>query len=142
VFGLAAAVSTITASLTLRNIAPRKVWALCHLVMAVGVAGPVVVSGIGMLLVAAIAIGGTFIVLTTAAMQEARHVAGNAAPRLMAAMTAAFAIGQLLGPLVVSALSSTAQALYAPSIAAAVLLIAGAGILIASRRPRDAFSSI
>ena len=44
------------------------------------------------------AIGGTFMVLTMAGMQEARRITGNAAPRLIAAMTAAFAIGSVAGP--------------------------------------------
>ena len=39
-------------------------------------------------------------VVTMAGMQEARRVAGDGAPRLIAAMTAAFALGQLLGPVV------------------------------------------
>ena len=142
IFGLAAAVSTIAASLLLRNAAPRQVWALCQVIMAAGAMAPVVASNVGMLLVAAICIGGTFMILTMAGMQEARRVAGNAAPRLIAAMTAAFAMGQLLGPIVVSVLPSSANPLYAASIAAAVLLIAGAAILTASYRPRDAPSSI
>jgi predicted MFS family arabinose efflux permease len=141
-FGFAAAASTIGASLLLRNAAPRQVWAVCHVVIAAGVVAPVMAANIGTLLFAAIAIGGTFMVLTTAGMQEARRVAGNAAPRLMAAMTAAFATGQLLGPIAVSVLSSSAYALYGPSVAAAVLLIASAAILSASYRPRDALSSI
>ena len=141
-FGLAAAVSTIAASLLLRNAAPRRVWALCQVFIAVGAMAPVVASNVGMLLVAAICIGGTFMILTMAGMQEARRVAGNAAPRLIAAMTAAFAMGQLLGPIVVSVLPSSENPLYAASIAAAVLLIAGAAILTASYRPRDAPSSI
>jgi MFS family permease len=141
VFGTAAAASTIAASLLLCNAAPRKVWAVCQVAMAVGVAAPAIAPNIGMLLVAAIATGGTFVVLTMAGMQEARRVAGSAAPRLIAAMTAAFALGQLLGPIVVSVFSST-PALRGPSIAAAVALVAGAAILTASRRPRDAFSSI
>jgi MFS family permease len=141
-FGLAAAVSTIAASLLLRNAAPRRVWALCQVVIAAGAMAPVVASNVGMLLVAAICIGGTFMILTMTGMQEARRVAGNAAPRLIAAMTAAFAMGQLLGPIVVSVLPSSGNPLYAASIAAAVLLIAGAAILTASYRPRDARSSI
>ena len=142
VFGIAAAVSTVAASLMLRNAAPRRVWALCHMIMAAGVVAPVMGSSVGMLLVAAICIGGTFMVLTMAGMQEARRVAGNAAPRLMAAMTAAFALGQLLGPVVVSVLSSGANPLFAASIAAAVLLIASAAILTASYRPHDALSNV
>jgi len=141
-FGVAAAVSTIAASLLLRDAAPRRVWALCQVVIAAGAMAPVVASNVGMLLVAAICIGGTFMILTMAGMQEARRVAGNAAPRLIAAMTAAFAMGQLLGPIVVSVLPSSGNPLYAASIAAAVLLIAGAAILTASYRPRDTPSSI
>jgi predicted MFS family arabinose efflux permease len=142
VFGLAAAVSTIAASLLLRNAAPRNVWALCQIVMAVGVVAPLVTPNVGMLLLAAVAVGGTFMVLTMAGMQEARRVAGSAAPRLIAAMTAAFAVGQLLGPLVVNVFSSSAHALRVPSLAAAALLVAGAAILGASRRRPDAVSSI
>jgi len=141
VFGLAAAVSTIAASLTLRNATPRRVWALCQVVMALGVAAPLVAPNVGMLLLAAVAVGGTFMALTVAAMQEARRVAGSTAPRLIAAMTAAFAVGQLLGPIVVSVFSSRADALQVPSLVAAALLVAGAAILGASRRRHDAFSS-
>jgi predicted MFS family arabinose efflux permease len=141
-FGLAAAVSTIASSLLLRNAAPRRVWALCQVVIAAGTMAPVVASNVGMLLFAAICIGGTFMILTMAGMQEARRVAGNAAPRLIAAMTAAFAMGQLLGPIIVSVLPSSGNPLYAASIAAAVLLITGAAILSASYRPRDAPFSI
>ncbi len=125
IFGVAAAISTIAASLVLRSVAPRRVWAICQMIMAAGVLASVVARNIGMLLVAAIFIGGTFMVLTMTGMQEARRVAGSAAPRLMAAMTAAFAVGQLLGPIVVSVLASSTNALHAPSIAAAILLIVG-----------------
>jgi MFS family permease len=141
-FGLAAAVSTLGASLMMRKVEPRRVLAIGQVVMAAGVVAPVIAANAGMLAIAAIAIGGTFMVLTMAGMQEARRAAGNAAPRLIAAMTAAFAIGQLLGPIVVGVLSSSARALYVPSIAATVLLTASALILAVSRRPRDALSNI
>ena len=141
VFGAAAAMSTTIASLMLREAAPRRVWAISLIVMAAGVVAPVIAANAAMLVFAAIAIGGTFMVLTMAGLQEARRVAGNA-PRLIAAMTAAFAIGQLLGPVVVSITSSGERALYGPSIAAAVLLIASAIILAVSYRPNDALSKI
>jgi predicted MFS family arabinose efflux permease len=41
-------------------------------------------------------------VITMAGMQEARQVAGRHAPVLMAAMTSAFATGQIAGPVSVS----------------------------------------
>ena len=139
VFGLAAAVSTIAASLIMRKATPRCVWAIGQVVMAAGVVAPVIVASVGTLLFAAIAIGGTFMVLTMAGMQEARHVASEAAPRLIAAMTAAFAVGQLLGPILVSVLPVGAHALRRrASIAAAVLLVASAAALGASRRSHHA----
>jgi hypothetical protein len=111
-------------------------------VMAAGVVAPVIVASVGTLFFAAIAIGGTFMVVTMAGMQEARQVASKAAPRLIAAMTAAFAVGQLLGPILVSVLPVDAHALDAPSIAAAVLLVASAAALGASRRSHHALSNI
>ena len=51
------------------------------------------------LVVAAVCVGGTFLVATLLGLQEARAVAGHAVQRLIAAMTAAFAFGQLAGPL-------------------------------------------
>jgi len=142
VFGLAAAVSTVFASLMLRNAAPRRVWAISQVVMAAGVVAPVIAASAGMLVFAAIAVGGTFMIVTMAGMQEARRVAGNGAPRLIAAMTAAFAIGQLLGPIVVGLVSSNTRALSTTSIAAAVLLIASAIVLTASYRPNRAVATI
>ena len=97
VFGLAGALSTVVAALALRNVAPRAVWLATNLVMAAGVAAPALLPGWGALVFAALAIGGTFMLLTVAAMQEARRVDGGAATRLIAAMTAAFAVGQLAG---------------------------------------------
>ena len=45
----------------------------------------------------ALLVGGTFMVVTMVGMQEARRVAGAGARRLMAAMTSAFAAGQIAG---------------------------------------------
>jgi MFS family permease len=142
VFGMAAAVSTVVASLALRNAAPRRVWAVAQVVMAAGVVVPVFVANAATLIFAAIAIGGTFMVVTMAGMQEARRIGGNTASRLIAALTSAFAIGQLLGPIVVSLLSSSGRALNVASIAAGLLLIASAAALTASYRRRDVIYNI
>jgi hypothetical protein len=50
--------------------------------------------------------------------------------RLMAAMTAAFAIGQLIGPLAVRAAGSAADAIRMPSLLAATLLFISALLLV------------
>jgi uncharacterized membrane protein YeaQ/YmgE (transglycosylase-associated protein family) len=62
-------------------------------------------------------------------MQEARRVAGVRAPRLIAAMTAAFATGQMVGPLLLQGSASIAQAVVPASVGAVVLLVASALVL-------------
>ena len=101
-FGAAAAGSTMLVAVGFRGASPQRLWAVSLLVMAAGVISPVLRPGVASLLVAAVCVGGTFMVATLAGMQEARRRAGNAAPRLMAAMTFAFALGQLAGPAIVA----------------------------------------
>jgi predicted MFS family arabinose efflux permease len=130
IFGLAAALSTAVAATVLRRVAPRRLWAGCLVVMAVGVAAGVLDSSLAGLVVAAVCVGSTFVVATLAGLQEARRVAGRAAPRLIAAMTAAFALGQLIGPLTLRSTGSIADAAFGPSVAAAALLLASAALLV------------
>src|SRR4029077_9916832 len=80
----------------------RRLWALSHLVMALGVSAPAVWPTIGGIMSAAFLVGGTFMVTTMGAFQEAQIVGGPHATSLMAVMTAAFATGQIGGPLLVT----------------------------------------
>lgn len=138
VFGLAAAISTVVTATALAEVAPRRCWAVAQLVMAAGVALPALSPTLPAIVVSALAVGGTFMVVTMAGMQEARRVGGPSAPRLMAAMTAAFATGQLIGPLTVTAVGPAAEAIRAPSLFAALCLGATALALLrgsGERRP-------
>ena len=63
---------------------------------------PVWWPGIDAVMLSALLVGGTFMVITLIGMQEARALAGVDAAALMAAMTTAFAAGQIAGPLCVS----------------------------------------
>ena len=65
----------------------RRLWIASHLVMALGIALPVVWSSIVAVMLAALLVGGTFMVVTMVGMQEARNVAGARATGLMAALT-------------------------------------------------------
>jgi hypothetical protein len=69
-------------------------------------------------------------VATMAGLQEARRVAGAAAPRLMASMTAAFGAGQFIGPLTVGAVAPTGSSLVWQSGLAAALLLASSAALM------------
>jgi MFS family permease len=129
VFGAAAAASTMVAGLFPNH---RNVWMVGALIMALGVVLSLIIPGLPGLLAAAVLVGGTFMVITMAGMQEARRVAGERARPLMAAMTSAFAIGQIAGPLWVSYESSVAQALLVP----AVLLMLSTAALFGSRIKR------
>lgn len=133
IFGLAAAVSTPVAAAGARVVGNRRLWALSHLVMALGVSAPVLWPTIGGIMVAALLVGGTFMVSTMSGLQEAQIVAGPHATTVMAAMTAAFATGQIGGPLVVSSAVGPHGDFSRPLLAAGLLLVVSAGIL---SRPR------
>ena len=135
-FGATAAASTVIVAVRFHRVAARKLWAASLLVMAAGVLLPVLWHSVWTLLLAAVCVGGTFMVATMAAMQEARRLAGAAAPRLIAAMTAAFALGQLSGPVLVAvAASQGPRGMAASSLLAVAFLLAGAWAL---RHPEPA----
>ena len=103
VFGAAAAVTPLLAAGWTLRVGNRRVWTLSHIMMAIGVALPVLSPTIGAIMIAALLIGGTFMINALASMQEAQAVAGrDGATGLMAAMIAAFATGQIAGPLLLS----------------------------------------
>lgn len=136
IFGAAAAVSTWVGGVLLRHASPRTLWALSHLVMAVGVLLPAAAPrSIAALIASALCIGGTFMVATMSGLQEARTVAGAAAPRLMAAMTVAFGTGQLIGPLLVG---SGVDVRWAFATAALLLLLSSTALLVTTRPRRHA----
>lgn len=100
VFGAAAAISTVLVSWRLAKAQRLGVWAAAHLLMAVGVLLPAVWTSLASVTLAALLVGGTFMVITMVGMQEARARAEGQATRVLGRMTAGFAVGQLAGPLV------------------------------------------
>ena len=129
VFGAAAALSTLMVATLVRHWGNRRVWMGCHALMAAGTVLPVWSAQLPSILAAALCVGGTFMVLTLVALQEARRVAGAQARTLIAAMTSAFAAGQIIGPLTVSAGGagfSSGLMLAAALLAASTLLLQNA----------------
>jgi predicted MFS family arabinose efflux permease len=129
VFGAAALLSTLAAARLTRVIGQREVWILGNLAMGIGMLVPIGVPGAAGIAIAAICVGGTFMVNTMVGMQEARRVAGARAGGLMAAMTSAFAAGQIAGPLLVGWLSRFEGGLTIALSSAAIPLFAAAWIL-------------
>ena len=127
VFGATAAASTVIAASLIARHGNRRIWAVAALAMAAGVAAPLLLPGATGIALAALLVGGTFMVITMAGLQEARAAGG---PQLMAAMTAAFAAGQIAGPLVVSALAHRPHGFATALASAAVLLVLSAVALV------------
>jgi Na+/melibiose symporter-like transporter len=134
-FGAAAALSPLLAARWALRGGNRRVWILSHLVMALGVALPVISSAIGVIMIAALLIGATFMINALAGMQEAQAVGGpDGAASLMAAMIASFGIGQMVGPLLLSHAAGPDADFSAALLVAAAALIASAYALLRCRR--------
>lgn len=129
VFGVAAALSTWTASRWLHAMDNRRLWAVSYMLMAVGVVLPALWPALPAILIAALLVGGTFMVVTMAGLREARAVAPESATAFIAAITAAFAVAQIIGPLVVSAVAHLRDGFAAALATAALVLLAAASSL-------------
>ncbi len=132
-FGAAATLSTIVSAPLARRFGNRVVWMAGNLVMAIGVLIPIVLPGLVGIAIAALCVGGTVMVNTMTGIQEARRVAGVHARPLIGAMTAAFAIGQIIGPLLVAGLVNVPNGFaWALAVSALPLLLAA---YLLSKRP-------
>ncbi|HEX9433368.1 MAG TPA: YbfB/YjiJ family MFS transporter [Burkholderiales bacterium] len=129
IFGLTAAISTLLAGPLARAYGNRRVWSASAIAMALGVVSPVLFPGLGGILLAAVLVGATFVVITLLGVQEARRIAGDRAPPLVAAMTAGFALGQVAGPLSVTFVVER-QGFAAALLFAALLLVLSAIALL------------
>jgi MFS family permease len=137
VFGAAAALSTLCAGAWLANVSRRRVLAASHLLMAVGCVLPVLHLSVATVLAAALLVGGTFMVATMAGMQAARTGAAGDPTRALGRMTAAFAIGQMAGPILSSALSVSSQGFRGlfVALAAGALALLVSAIWLVRRSP-------
>ena len=94
--------------------------------MALGMAVAALRHDLAAVIVAALLVGGTFMVITQAGMVAARRLAGAAAPAA-ALMTAAFAAGQIVGPLL-AAWAARLGASLPQTLAAGAALLVGLGL--------------
>jgi len=105
VFGATAALSTLLAADQMKGATRLRAWAACQLLMGVGVLLPAWRQDAWTIAASAFLVGGTFMVITLAGVQEmrARAAGPTHSASLVGLVTAAFACGQIAGP-VVSAL--------------------------------------
>lgn len=129
VFGVAAVVSTFIAASRAAAIGHRSVWIASHVLMAIGVLLPVWLPGLAAVIGSALLVGGTFVVTTMTSLQVAQEVSRGHAARLVAAMTAAFALGQIIGPVVAGLLFDAGYGFSGGLVLAGMLLLLSAILL-------------
>jgi hypothetical protein len=136
-WGLAATLSVLLAVWWLRHASRLQVWAITQGLMGLGALAPSLWLSAWSIALSAVLVGGTFMVVTLAAVQEARARGGAA---VLPRMTAMFAMGQIAGPVLangllwVPGLGEAGAMDLALQIAAAGLLGSAAWLWRASRR--------
>lgn len=98
VFGAAAFLSTILAARLYSVFTNLRIWEASQLIMALGLVLPALYPHIVVVVLGALCVGGTFMIITMSGIKHAHSIAPEDAQRHIAALTAAFATGQVAAP--------------------------------------------
>jgi predicted MFS family arabinose efflux permease len=126
VTGLAAIASPFVLSWLAQRIGLLGAYAVGCLVEAVGVAASVSLGGYVGPLLGGVLLGGTFVGITLLGLQAGREMAPQSPRRALAIMTAAFGLGQIIGPIAAGYIADWAGNYILASIIAALVLLAAA----------------
>ncbi len=108
-----------------QRIGNGRAFAVACLVEGVGVSFSVLGEGAAAVLLAAALLGGTFVAITALGLVHARSLSAGDPRRSIALMTAAFGLGQMIGPSFAGFAYGVGQSFTLPTlVAAAVLLLA------------------
>lgn len=127
--GLTAAPSVALWTWIAGRLGLHRAFALACLVEAVGVAASVVSTEPLALALAAALLGGTFMGLTALGLVGARRLSGGDPRRILAAMTAAFGLGQIVGPALAGLVHDATGSFWLPSMAAVAALLLAAALV-------------
>ncbi|MEO7725709.1 MAG: YbfB/YjiJ family MFS transporter [Burkholderiales bacterium] len=134
--GVAAAISVIISARWSQRHGDYALLIACCMAEALGIVLPVWAPHAATIAVSAVLLGGTFVVITVAALREARSLAPLHAGSLIAAMTSSFALGQIAGPLIAAHLVAWRGNFDLSLVLAALGLLGSAALLPKSRRAR------
>ena len=126
VVGLAAIPSVAVWAFLGRRFGVIRAFAAACVVEAVGVVASVLWISVSGVLVAAVFLGGTFMGITALGLMAARGLSGAHPRRALAIMTAAFGLGQVIGPIVAGYGFDLTGSFVWPSLLAAAALGASA----------------
>ena len=142
IFGAAAFVSTLLAAKLHKRYSNRKIWATSQIVMATGLLLPVIHPHILMIIAAGLLVGGTFMIITMAGMKEAHRIASpQDVMRQIAVMTASFATGQMIGPVLAGAVYDLTESFAVSLVITSAILIVTAVILVGGSSKKEASRS-
>ena len=129
VVGAAAAPSVMLWGQLGRRLGIPTAFAIAAMAEALGVLASVVWPSVVGIFLAAVLVGGTFMGLTSLGLMRARELARADAGQAMAAVTGAFGVGQIVGPLLAGLLSDALGGFTAPSLLAAGALVVAAWLV-------------
>lgn len=141
-FGLGAAPSCFLWHRLHLKLGGRRALALNLLVQAVGVMLPALGESAFPYLGSAVLVGGSFMGTVTIAMPAARAAAAQVRFNILAAMTALYGVGQIVGPLAASALRGLTGSFVPALGAAASALLVGAFLCLPLRRIKSCRSEL
>ncbi len=124
--GIAAAVSIFAWRPVMRRFGLRVVFVIGLLVEAVGVLASAALPPPAAPLIGGVLLGATFVMITAYGLQLGRLLSPESPRRALAFMTAAFGVGQILGPVVAGVMADATGSFVAPSIVAALVLVGAA----------------
>jgi predicted MFS family arabinose efflux permease len=134
IFGLAAVPSVALWSALAQRIGIFTAYAIASIVQAAGVAASVLVMNSFGAVLAALFLGCTFMGMTALGLVGARQMSTSDPRQVLALMTGAFGIGQIVGPLLAGALFDATGSFTLPSLMAAAALFLAAGLAFGASR--------
>lgn len=127
--GLAALPSTWLWTAAAQKWTLRRAAYLAYFVQAVGVMLPTVVPGLASAIMGSILFGGTFMGITTLGLTIGRQASSGQSTKNIGYMTAAFSIGQIIGPITAGAITDYVHSYALPMFMSGILLLIAMALL-------------
>ena len=128
--GLTAAVALFAWKPLVRPLGLGGVYVAALLVEAAGVLATVALPPSAAPLIGGALFGATFLAITAYGLQIGRKLSPDSPRRILAMMTAAFGVGQIVGPVVAGWIAERSGSFTVPTVIAAVALVACAALVM------------
>jgi MFS family permease len=114
-----------------RRLGERRAMAIAAVLLALGNTSAVLSPTAPGLLISAVLLGGTFMGITALGFTATQHLSPERRRSAGALLTAAFGLGQIVGPVLAGVVADRTGSFAAPTLVATIALLAGAVLLVA-----------